>query len=73
MFTTLISEDELFIGFDNPEWIIFDVRYDLMDKNAGKDAYLQGHIPGAIYVDLHDDLSKKLVAHSSSSYFACLR
>ncbi len=51
MFTTLISEDELFIGFDNPEWIIFDVRYDLMDKNAGKDAYLQGHIPGAIYVD----------------------
>ena len=58
MFTTLISEDELFIGFDNPEWIIFDVRYDLMDKNAGKDAYLQGHIPGAIYVDLHDDLSR---------------
>lgn len=58
MFTTLINEDELFKAYDDPDWIIFDARYDLMDKNAGKDAYLQGHIPGAIYVDLHDDLSK---------------
>ena len=58
MYTTLISEDVLFEEYDNPEWIIFDARYDLMDKNAGKDAYLQGHIPGAIYVDLHDDLSR---------------
>mgnify|MGYP000904850190 CR=1 FL=1 len=58
MYTTLISEDVLFEEYDNPEWIIFDARYDLMDKNAGKDAYVQGHIPGAIYVDLHDDLSR---------------
>lgn len=58
MFTTLINEDELIKTYDDPDWIIFDARYDLMDKNAGKDAYLQGHIPGAIYVDLHDDLSK---------------
>jgi thiosulfate/3-mercaptopyruvate sulfurtransferase len=58
MFTTLISEDALFDEYDNPDWIIFDARYDLMDKNAGKEAYLQGHIPGAIYVDLHDDLSR---------------
>ncbi len=59
MYTTLISEDALFEEYDNPNWIIFDARYDLMDKDAGKAAYLQGHIPGAIYVDLHDDLSKK--------------
>ncbi len=58
MYTTLISEDVLFEEYDNPDWIIFDARYDLMDKDAGKDAYLQGHLPGAIYVDLHDDLSK---------------
>jgi len=58
MFTTLISEDELFNEYNNPDWIVFDARYDLMDKNAGKEAYLQGHIPGAIYVDLHDDLSR---------------
>jgi len=58
MFTTLINEDELFKAYDDPDWIIFDARYDLMDKNAGKNAYLQEHIPGAIYVDLHDDLSR---------------
>ena len=58
MFTTLINYDSLFDGHDKPDWVIFDTRYDLTDKNAGKEAYLQGHIPGAIYVDLHDDLSR---------------
>ena len=58
MFTTLISQQVLSDESDNPDWIVFDARYDLMDKDAGKNAYLQGHIPGAIYVDLKDDLSR---------------
>ncbi len=58
MFTTLIDADLLLNGHKNPDWLIFDTRYDLADKGAGKEAYLQGHIPGAIYVDLHDDLSR---------------
>jgi thiosulfate/3-mercaptopyruvate sulfurtransferase len=58
MFTTLIDTNSLLDAYDNPDWIIFDTRYDLADKDAGKQAYLQGHIPGAIYVDLHDDLSR---------------
>ena len=58
MFTTLIDTDLLLNGHENPDWLIFDTRYDLADKNAGKEAYLQGHIPGAVYVDLHDDLSR---------------
>ncbi|MAS81188.1 MAG: sulfurtransferase [Legionellales bacterium] len=58
MYTTLISEDRLIKKYNNPDWIIFDARYDLRNKNAGKKAFIQGHIPGAIYVDLHDDLSK---------------
>jgi len=58
MFTTLIDTDSLLETHGNPDWLIFDARYDLADKNAGKEAYLQGHIPGAIYVDLHDDLSR---------------
>ncbi len=58
MFTTLIDTDLLLNGRENPDWLIFDTRYDLADKNAGKEAYLQGHIPGAIYVDLHNDLSR---------------
>ena len=58
MYTTLISEDRLIKKYNNPDWIIFDARYDLINKNAGKEAFMQGHIPGAIYVDLHDDLSR---------------
>lgn len=58
MYTTLIDIESLLDNYKNPDWLIFDVRYDLADKVAGKNAYLAGHIPGAIYVDLHDDLSR---------------
>ena len=58
MFTTLIDVESLVDCYKKPDWLIIDVRYDLADKDAGKKAYLSGHIPGAIYVDLHDDLSR---------------
>lgn len=58
MFTTLISEAQLYDAINDRDLIIFDARYDLMDKHAGKHAYQEGHIPGAIYVDLYDDLSR---------------
>ena len=58
MFTTLIDFDLLFDQLNNTDLIIFDVRYDLMNKNAGREAYLRSHIPSAIYVDLHLDLSR---------------
>ena len=57
MFNTLIDCNSLLTNLNNPDWLIFDTRYDLTNKDAGKEAYQQGHIPGAIYVDLHDDLS----------------
>ena len=58
MFKTLIDVESLLDCYKNPDWLIIDARYDLADKDAGKKAYLTGHIPGAIYVDLHDDLSR---------------
>ncbi|MGB1801379.1 MAG: sulfurtransferase [Gammaproteobacteria bacterium] len=58
MFTTLIDIESLLDGYKNQDWLVIDVRYDLANKDAGKKAYLKGHIPGAIYVDLHDDLSR---------------
>lgn len=57
MYTTLIDCDSLLKEIDNPNWLVFDTRYDLMAKEVGKAAYVQGHIPGAIYLDLHDHLS----------------
>lgn len=58
MFTTLIDIDSLLDGYEKSNWLVFDIRYDLADMDAGKQAYLESHIPGAIYVDLHDDLSR---------------
>lgn len=57
MFSTLIDSENLAAELDNPDWLICDCRYDLMDKSAGKKAYLESHIPGAVYLDVHDDLS----------------
>ncbi|THT99897.1 sulfurtransferase [Lampropedia puyangensis] len=36
---------------------ILDCRFDLMQPTWGAQAYAQGHIPGAVYVSLDDDLS----------------
>lgn len=36
---------------------IFDCSFDLANIHAGKSAYLQAHIPGAIYASLEDDLT----------------
>jgi thiosulfate/3-mercaptopyruvate sulfurtransferase len=39
--------------------LLCDCRFDLTDPLAGKKAYEESHIPGAIYVDLDHDLSGK--------------
>ena len=36
---------------------IFDCRFSLFDKKKGYIAYLNGHLPGAAYVNLDDDLA----------------
>ena len=40
-----------------PRWAIFDVRHDLFDADAGPRAYRAGHIPGARFASIDDDLS----------------
>lgn len=35
---------------------LFDVRWSLADPDGGRDAYLAGHIPTALFVDLERDL-----------------
>lgn len=37
--------------------VVVDCRYDLLDRSAGYRAYLEGHLPGAVYADLQEDLS----------------
>jgi thiosulfate/3-mercaptopyruvate sulfurtransferase len=39
------------------EFKLFDVRWSLLDRHYGIEAYEQGHIPGAVFVDLDRDLA----------------
>lgn len=57
LFNSLIDARELEAERAAPGWILVDCRYDLRDPGAGFRAYLAGHIPGAQYAHLHDDLS----------------
>lgn len=47
----LIEADALRRELTQPGWLVFDVRYNLTDPHAGEQAYLNGHIPGAQYLD----------------------
>ena len=57
VFTTLIDKKALANNLQTPNWIIVDCSYDLADKNAGRNSYLESHIKGAVFADVHDDLS----------------
>lgn len=47
----LIEADALRQVLSEPNWLVFDVRYNLSDAKAGEQAYLNGHIPGARFLD----------------------
>ncbi|WP_339094834.1 sulfurtransferase [Deinococcus sp. VB343] len=41
----------------DPDLRVLDCRYQLSDPLLGRLAYLEGHVPGAVYADLETDLS----------------
>lgn len=41
----------------HPEWRVLDCRHDLKNTEYGRQAYARGHIPGALFLHLDDDLS----------------
>ncbi len=54
---TLVTIDDVSRRLGEPGWVIADCRYNLMDPEAGRRAYVEAHVPGARYVHLHDDLA----------------
>ena len=56
-YKTLIDVDALAARLGHPDWALFDCRFDLADTGAGELAYLEAHVPGAVYVHLDRDLS----------------
>ena len=56
-FTSLIGAAALRGLVGKPGIAVIDCRFDLMDPEAGRRAYLEGHIPEARFADLNRDLS----------------
>ncbi len=61
MFNTIISAAELSEQLTNPNWQVIDCRHDLKDTEAGRRAFGEGHIPGAVYAHLDEDLSGPII------------
>jgi len=57
VFEFLISAEQVQANLNNSECLILDVRHDLIDHQAGRRAYEQGHIPGAVFLDHEVDLA----------------
>ncbi len=52
---TIVSAEVLQAFHD--EWVVFDCRHNLADRDAGRNAYEAGHIPGAHFLQLDFDLA----------------
>jgi thiosulfate/3-mercaptopyruvate sulfurtransferase len=55
--TPLVSTDWLAGHLRDPDLRVVDVRWYLDPSRRGRDAYRAGHIPGAVFLDVDDDLS----------------
>jgi thiosulfate/3-mercaptopyruvate sulfurtransferase len=60
-YTTLISPADLNMQLDQPNTAIFDCRFYLAQPEQGFQEYQESHIPGAIYVNLDQDLSGEII------------
>ncbi|MCA1925102.1 MAG: sulfurtransferase [Thiobacillus sp.] len=55
MSNTLVTSEQLAAQLGR--WVVVDCRFSLADTDYGRRVYLDGHIPGARYAHLDDDLS----------------
>lgn len=55
--TTLVDVATLQAHLNNPDWRIVDVRHQLTDPAYGERAYVEGHLPGAVFMHCDRDLS----------------
>src|SRR5687768_3379314 len=55
-YSTLVSTETL-AAAPPGAWAIVDCRFDLANDTWGREQYATGHIPGAVYASLNDDLS----------------
>ncbi len=54
---TIITAADLADRIGQPDLVICDVRHDLTDHDRARREYRAAHLPGAVFVDLHTELS----------------
>jgi thiosulfate/3-mercaptopyruvate sulfurtransferase len=64
MLTTLVDTETLSRHIDDPRWVVVDCRFSLADPAAGRRAYDAGHLPGARYAHIEEDLSSPVTPTS---------
>ena len=60
----LISAAELDALLDDRRCVVVDCRFEFSDTGKGRADWLAGHIPGAAYAHLDDDLSSPITEYS---------
>lgn len=63
-YRTLISVEELANHLEDPSFVVFDCRHDLMNPTAGAQAYAKSHVPGARFARSDEDLAGKKTGHN---------
>lgn len=54
-----MTVEALKVAINDPNVIVLDSRFYLTDINKGHQEYLKGHIPDALFIDMHRQLSAK--------------
>jgi thiosulfate/3-mercaptopyruvate sulfurtransferase len=57
-FGPLVDVETLARCLGRSDWIVVDCRFTLTEPQAGRAAYARGHVPGARYAHLDDDLAR---------------
>ncbi|NJM74964.1 MAG: sulfurtransferase [Acaryochloridaceae cyanobacterium RU_4_10] len=63
MANVLVSPDWIADHQEDTDFVVVDCRFSLADLQLGHQQYLQGHIPGAYYLDLNQDLASPVRQH----------
>lgn len=56
-YETLVDSELLANHLQDPDWIAFDLRFSLTDPDYGRRTHAAGHVPGARFLDVEQDLS----------------
>ncbi len=57
IYRTLVTPETVARHLNDPDWVVVDCRFSLTDTEIGRRAYLEAHVPGAVYAHLDEDLS----------------